>query len=56
MCNSIKLFKRYHELPDVIINRDKSDIDRAIYLMFIRMLRNNCKCGKEERFREEQFN
>lgn len=55
MCNNIKLFKKYHELADVIINKNKSDIDRAIYEMFIRMLKKNCNCAPEYRFKEEQL-
>lgn len=55
MCNNIKLFKRYYELPDIIINKDKSEIDNALYKIFIRMLYKQCKCQPEYKFKEEQL-
>lgn len=56
MCNNIKLFKRFHELPDIVINKDNSEVDKVIYKIFIRMLYRYCKCPLEERFKEEQLN
>lgn len=55
MCNNIKLFKKFHELPNVIINKDNSDIDNVIYKIYIRMLYKYCKCQPELKFKEEQF-
>jgi hypothetical protein len=55
MCNNIKLFKKYYELPDIIIHRNDSVLDKYIYEMFIKMLKKNCKCLPELRFKEEQL-
>lgn len=55
MCNNIKLFKKYHELPNIIIHKNDSDLDRCMYYIFIRMIKKNCKCLPEFKFKEEQL-
>lgn len=56
MCNNIKLFKKYHELPNIIIHKNDSDLDRCMYYIFIRMIKKNCNCSPELQFKEEQLN
>lgn len=55
MCNNIKLFKKFYELPDIILNKDKSEIDNVIYAIYIKMLYKYCKCPLEQKFKEEQL-
>lgn len=55
MCNNIKLFKKFYELPDIILNKDKSEIDNVIYVIYIKMLYKYCKCPLEQKFKEEQL-
>lgn len=56
MCNNIKLFKKYHELPNIIIQKNDSELDRCHYYIYIRMIKKNCNCPAEFKFREEQLN
>lgn len=55
MCNNIKLFKKYNELVDIIINKNDSDLDKYIYYTYIRMIKKSCKCIPELKFKEKQF-
>uniref|UniRef100_A0A6C0H2B6 Uncharacterized protein n=1 Tax=viral metagenome TaxID=1070528 RepID=A0A6C0H2B6_9ZZZZ len=49
MCSLKKIIYRFHEYPDILINKYNSPYDYMRYCNFIRMLNHYCKCNSNDK-------